>query len=106
MEFAAARGARGEERLEELDVGGDDQRGIPVFDGELAGRGVAVGRWLEVAVVFEEGVVAEGVAEDLGVLLDDAGKGDRVDDAAQVVADRVAQGEGERGEVCRRRSGR
>ena len=33
VEFATARGAVGVERLEELDVGGDDQAGVPVFGG-------------------------------------------------------------------------
>ena len=99
VEFAGAGGFAGVEGFVELDGGGDDDGGVPVFSGEPGGGGLAfflIGG--EVGVVFDEGCFAkrgEEVAEDGGVLLDDGGEGDYVDDAPLVVGDRVAEGETE-----------
>lgn len=83
VEFAAAGSAVGVEGLEELDVGGDDDAGVPVFGGEAVSRGLVFRVGIEIRVVLENDVGTESgerFAEDAGVLLDDGGEGDDVDD--------------------------
>lgn len=79
MEFATGGGTRGEKGLEELNVGGDDERGVPIFGGEV-GPGVFPLR-IDVTMMLEHGASAKSLAEDISVLLDDGGVGDDVDDA-------------------------
>ena len=52
VQLAAARGARGKQRLEQLHIGGDDERRIPVFAGEPAGCGFVLRVRLRLAVVL------------------------------------------------------
>ncbi len=107
VEFAAAGRTVGEERLEELHVGGHHQGRVPVLGRQLVaapGRIVLAlrppGRG-EVAVVLQHHPVAEFgleyLAENPGVLLDDAGVGDDVDHPAKAMGQRVLEGEGQGG---------
>ena len=98
VELAAGVGAVGEERFEEADVGSDDEGGVPVFEGEAVVLGFVL--WVEFGVVFQDDVAANFLgerckdgAEDVGVLLDDAGEGDDEDDAPVAVFQSVAQSE-------------
>ena len=98
VQFAAARGAVGKEGFEELHGGSDDDRRVPVFRGAAQFVfAVLVFQFavVEGAVVFQNRFVkrGEGFAELGGVLFDDAGEGDDVDDAAQVVLPGVFQRE-------------
>ena len=52
VEFATAGGAVGVEGFEKLDVGGDDDAGIPVFGSEAVGGGFVLGVWVEIGVMF------------------------------------------------------
>lgn len=99
VELAAGGGAAGEERLKELNVGGNDKGGVPVFSGEAGPGGYSfrIVR-IEVTMMFKYGVSAESLAEDISVLLDNGGVGDDVDDALQVVVEGMGEGERERGE--------
>ena len=103
MQFAAARGAVGKEAFKELDGGGDDDGRVPVFTGVaqfVAGVAVLQFAVIEGAVLFQHrrfAERAEGVAEGGGVLLNDAGKGDDVDDAPLSVLARVFEGKRHRG---------
>ena len=98
VKFAAAAGLGGVERLEELNVGGDDDSRVPVFRSETRGGGDVVLVGVEIGVVLDHDIVAEGgkdLAEDGGVLLDDTGEREDVDDAVEAVAQGVIEGEGE-----------
>lgn len=98
MELAAGAGAVGEEGLKESDVGGDDERGVPVFGGKTVGLGFPGG--VELRVMFENDVASEFLgqkcehfAEDVGVLFDDAGERDNENDATMVVSQGVTESE-------------
>ena len=96
VQLAAAGGAGGEEGFEELHVGGDDERRVPVFAGEARGAGFVGGIAFGLAVVFDDAFAAqrgEDIAEDVGGLLDDAGVGNGVDDAPFAVGEGVIQRE-------------
>ena len=96
VQLAAARRAGGEERLEQLDIGGDDERRFPVFARKPAQRRfVAIGG-VGLTVVLDDMVGAEDAAEYIAGLLDDAGVGNSVDHAALAVGLGMLQGEGER----------
>ena len=98
----------GKERLKELYGRGGDDVSIPVFRGQAVPTGSSVGRrqfvlidciQLVGAVVFQHGVVmAEELAQHVGVLLNDAGVRDDVHNAPQPIGQGVAQGEGHGGE--------
>ncbi|EKX93858.1 hypothetical protein HMPREF9996_02141 [Aggregatibacter actinomycetemcomitans Y4] len=91
VQFAAARGAVGKEGFEELHGGADDDGHVPVFGGAaqfVFGVNVLQLAVVKGAVVFQHGgfaPFAEGFAELGGVLFDDAGKRDDVDDAPHSV---------------------
>src|SRR5208337_2092447 len=90
-----------EERLEELNVGRDDERRVKVLCREPCAAGLArrVVR-LETAVVLEKFVaeISERLAENVGGLLDDAREWNGVDDASLVVFNGVSQPESQGGE--------
>ena len=101
VEFAAGGRLRGMEGFEKLDVGRDNEAGVPVFGGETRGGGEMGGVGIEIGVVLDDNIGAErgeDFAEDGRVLLDDTGERQDVDDAFEAVADGVIEGEGERGE--------
>ena len=101
VQLAAARGFGGKERFEQLHVGGDDQRCVPVLAGQAAAGGFVFVGCVGLAVVFDQHLVAQGlehVAEHVRSLLDDAGVGDGVDDAALAVGLCVLQSKGQAGE--------
>ena len=85
MEFATARGARREQRLVELDRGGDHKRGIPVLRGKTTCNSLLPG--VQIRVVLDYRILQLAFQrthcrpEDFGSLLDDAGKRDDVDDS-------------------------
>ena len=85
VQLAAARGASGKQALEELDIGGDDDRRVPVLAGETRAGGFLPIVEFGVAVVFDDVLVTEHGAEDVGRLFDDRGIGNGVDDPALVV---------------------
>ena len=106
VEFAATGRLGGVEGLEELDVGGDDDRDVgPVF-GELSkgngdfvfllapfGLGVMFEDVVSVAILF-----IKDSREGVSGLLDDGGIGDGVDDFVLAVGDGVFEGEAKGGE--------
>ena len=104
VQLAAARRPVGEEAFEELDRRGDDDGRIPVLHGEaelVSPLAFGDALLVEGAMVFEDEfavLVPQGRPELGRGLLDDAGKGDDVDDALEPVLERMLQGEGERGE--------
>ena len=111
VQFAASRGACGEQALEQLDVGGDDHRRRPILrrETQLVRSGaeflslVALGL-IRRPVQFKGGVVLQhdAIAKDLAKrrrrLIDDRRERNGVDDAPQPVALRMLQREPERGE--------
>ena len=101
VQLAAARGFGGKERFEQLHVGGDDQRCVPVLAGQAAAGGFVFFGSVGLAVVFDQYLVAQGlehVTEHICCLLDDAGVGDGVDDAALAVGLCVLQSKRQAGE--------
>ena len=90
MQLAATTGAGGEQRLKQLDIGGHDQRCIPVLCRQTATRSFAV--YIKVAMVFHDIIFAEDAAKHISGLLDDAGVGNGVDDAPLCVILRVMIG--------------
>ncbi len=105
VQLAAARGAAGEQAFQQLHVGGDDQRGIPVFASQAGTSGFLLFVHLDIAVVLDDVLVAENATEDARRLLDDAGVGNGVDDPALAVAHRVPQRESQAGQ-CLAATGR
>ena len=101
VQLAAARGFGGEQGLEQLHVGGDDQRCIPVFASEAAaGSFIFVGR-IGLAVMLDQHLVAQRfkhVAKHICGLFNDAGVGDGVDHAALAMGLRVIQGKRQTGQ--------
>ena len=101
VELAAARGARGEQALEELDVGRDDHRRRPVLHRQLQlvpSLPVLHRLLVESRMVRQRDALAQHALEHLHRLVDDRGEGDGVDDAPQPVAAGVVEREAERGE--------
>jgi hypothetical protein len=103
VELSAGAGAMGEEGFEEPDVGGDDERGVPVFGAEAIRFGFAGG--VEFRVVFEDNIAPEfsregskNLTEDVGVLLDNTCERDDEDDAPMAILQGMAEGEEERRE--------
>lgn len=90
VEFSATGRTIREERFEELDIGGYDDWSIPVFAGQTGAMILFVR--FEVAVMFEDGIVAKDPAEYRSVLFDDAGERNDVNDAVEPVCDRMAEG--------------
>ena len=84
MEFSTRRGSGREERLQQLNIRRDNDGRIPIFGGQFGVLGIAGG--LEVAVVLQNGIVAKNLPVLFGGLLDDAGIGNRNDDAPLVVS--------------------
>ncbi|OYU99105.1 MAG: hypothetical protein CFE26_26360 [Verrucomicrobiales bacterium VVV1] len=98
MELTTSAGTVGEQGFEEADVGGDNNGGVPVFGGEAVVFSLVLR--IELGVVFENDVAPEFFGElsedgpkDVGVLFDDAGKGDNEDNAAVADLQRVADSE-------------
>ena len=91
VQFAAARGAVGKEGFEELHGGGHDNRRVPVFRGKaqfVFGGLILQFAVVEGAVVFQYGLFAQfakGFAEFGGILFDDAGERNDVNDAPHSV---------------------
>nr|WP_284540040.1 hypothetical protein [Pleomorphomonas sp. T1.2MG-36] len=101
VQFATARRSVREQALEQLHVGGDDDRRVPVLARKL--QLVSVGAaflpfLVERRMVFENSVVAEHLAEDVGRLVDHRREGDGVDDSVEPVGTGMLQREGERGQ--------
>ena len=92
VEFAAAAGTAGMERLEELDAGGYYDRRVPILGGQATLLRFLVG--IEAGMVLDHVVRAEKTAQHVGGLLDDRRIGDHVDDALMAVGQGVPQGEG------------
>ena len=101
VQLAATRGLAGEQTFEELDVGGDDQRRVPVLAGQPRRGGFALGLALGVAVVLDHRAVAqcgEDLAKYFGGLLDDAGVGNGVDHPAFAMGVGMVKCKGQAGE--------
>ena len=112
VNLAAARGLMRIERLEELHIGGDHDRNIPILRGQLQFDRHVIGHVtgrvtlsvpellpVEVSMVLEHILLAEDILENRGVLLDDAGVGDDVNDAMESMSDGVVKREGLRDSV-------
>ena len=85
VQLAAERGFGGKQRFKQLHVGGDHQRRVPVFAGQSAAHGFVLGCGVGLAVVFNQHLVAQGLkhaAKHVRRLLNDAGVGNGVNDAA------------------------
>ncbi len=100
VQLSAARGAVGIERLEELHVGGHDDRRIPVFARERARIRLLIlaGIVVDIVMVLQHVLCAERIAKDRRRLVDDGCIGDDVDHAAKAVLQRVLERKGEGGE--------
>jgi hypothetical protein len=101
VEFSAGRGAVGVKRFKELDIGGDDDGCVPVFAGKTVEVLLVVfraGFGLELRVVLENnfapdffGENGKRGAENIGVLADDRGERNDIDDAAMALKMGVAE---------------
>ena len=101
VQLSAARGFGCKQRLEQLHVGGNDQRRIPVFAGQTAARSFVLLGGVKLAVVFDQHLITqqlEDLAEHIRCLLNDAGVGNGIDDTALVVRQRMLQRKGQAGE--------
>ena len=102
MQLAAAGGFRGVQGLKKLHGRGDDHRRVPVFAGQTAAarlRRFRVARFvgeLRLAVVFQNVFFSQNFRKDLGVLLDDAGVGNDVNNPFHPVADGMGKGKSQR----------
>lgn len=97
MELSAGTGTIGVKRLEKLDVGGDDERSVPVFCREAVAFGLVLG--VEFGVVFEDDVATklfcergEDITKNVGVLFDDASERNDKNDATMSIFECVAKG--------------
>ena len=112
VQLATPGRAIGIERLEELNVCGDDDGDIPVLGRQpqfpqnavrlficLSGVARPVERLpVEIGVMLQHIVQAQHALELRGILLDDAGIGNDVDDTFQAMRYRMVQGESQRRE--------
>ena len=100
VQFPATRRLVGEQALEELDGGGDDNGSIPAlrrFADSLLFAGVENLLVVKGGVMLENGFRnPKGVAVHMGGLVDDGGKRSDVDDPGKPVCGRVLKGEGKR----------
>ena len=100
VQFAAAGCFGRKQRLEQLHVGGDHQRCVPVLAGQAAAGSFSRAGRIGLAVVLDQHLIAQRgkhAPEHVGGLLNDAGVGNGVNDAALAVFLRVLQREGEAG---------
>ena len=101
VQLAAARRFCSEKGLEQLDIGCDDERGVPVFTCQAAAGGFIMGCSVGLAMVFNKHFVAqrfERIAKHIRRLLNDAGVGDGVDHAPLAMDLRVIQGKRQTGQ--------
>ena len=82
VDLAQLRSAVREQGFEQLHGRGDDQRRVPVLARKPGTRGLLLRTRAERAVMLEHRVGADGLPEDAGGLLDDAGERDRIYDPA------------------------
>ena len=81
MDFAAATGTGGKQTSKKLDVSRYNQRSIPVFGSQTVFSSFFVFTYFQIAMVFQHNIRAENVAENRGILLNDAGKRNGVNNA-------------------------
>ena len=102
VQLAALGGAVGMDGFKELHRRGHDHRRIPVLAGQalaaLFTTCLLIGIENCAAVVLEDVVLPEDVPEYEGVLFDDGGVGNHIDDAPHVVPQGVPQRKGQRGQ--------
>ena len=95
---------RAKQGLQQLHHGGVNDGCVPVFAQHLFAPGLLLGR--EAAVVFQHDTTSilrgifglQHIAHHLGVLVDDGGEGDDVDDAIQTAFLGVLQGKAQAGQ--------
>src|SRR5206468_9467338 len=94
------------QRLQKLDVGGDDNWSVPVLRRQPTSGSLLVR--IKIAVMLDD-LIAKYIAKDVGRLLDNAGVGNDIDDAPLAMAKRVVQCERHAGEclssACRNGKG-
>ena len=95
VQLAAARGARGKQRFEQLHVGSDYQRRVPVFASQAAAAGFVALQIVSLAVVLKHGVGPKDLPEHVGGLLDDAGIGNGINHSAMAMLGGMAQCKGQ-----------
>ena len=99
VQLAALGGATGKERFKKLHCRSHHHRHIPVFGG--SGQSGVLRPGLVLYVIENAGVmlqhifISQNFPEDLGILLDDGGIRDDIDNPAQSVGAGVAQGKGQ-----------
>ena len=100
VQLPALGGAVGIDGFKELHSGGHNHRRVPVFGGKARAALFAVHLLVRIenraAVVLDDVVLPQYAPKDEGVLLDDGGVGDHVDDAPHAVLQGVPQREGQR----------
>jgi hypothetical protein len=108
MELPASSGLVGEQALKEHNIRCDHDRGVPVF--RAAGCVFEPGQFSSIArlrkptqvdkaVMFEQGIVvsseSQGLANRLGILVQDAEIGDDIDNPTEVIGFRMGEREGQ-----------
>ena len=93
VNLAAAAGFRRKQAFKQLHVGGNNQRRVPIFRGKAGFRSFLVFFHFQIAVVFQYHVIAQCFAENIGVLLDNTGERNSIDNTFFAEFQRVLQSE-------------
>ena len=102
VQLAAPGSFGGVQGLKKLHGRGDDHRRVPVFAGQTAAASIRrfrvalFVRQFRLAVMLQNVFFSQNFRKDLGVLLDDTGVGNDVNDPLHPVADGMGKGKGQR----------
>ena len=102
VQLAAPGSFGGVQGLEKLHRRGDDHRRVPVFAGQTAAAGfqrfgiALFVRQFRLAVMLQNVFRPQNLRKDLGVLFNNAGIGDHINDSFHAVTNGVGQGKGQR----------
>ena len=90
VDMPCAARTTAEPGIEKLHHGGKHNRLIPILGKQLVLPALFFG--VEIRMVFQNPIFAEDVAHGLGILVDDGGIGNNVDNAVEIVLLRMMQG--------------